>query len=687
MSLSPDTAIRDTDWVQSRYLSGLDRLGIETLADLVQHYPRRHEDRRQFPQFPDAETSQPVCLCGIVQTIAVKRYGGYRRACEVLVEDAGAGILRPTITCRWFNAPYVQRPIAKADRLVIFGRTKLKGRKFVMDHPEFEVVDEDEEESVHFRRIVPIHPAGEGVSPRVLRKLVWQALNEMALDALPRLIPEPFDSRSMNRAEAIRRIHFPDEFDELEPARRCLALEEFFAMQIIVRSRKARSDQRTGVVRKADGSLTRIFLESLPFEPTGAQQRCISEISNDLESLHVMHRLLQGDVGAGKTLVAAAAMLQVVESGAQAALMAPTQILAEQHYLNFQRWLKPLGLRLALRTANRKEEDSSPLFDGVGEPQIVVGTHALLFETGAFENLGLAVVDEQHKFGVLQRSQLVAQGSAVDLLVMTATPIPRTLAQTIYGDLDVSILDELPANRGKIITGVREATKLPEAGKFLRDQLDAGRQAYIVYPLVEESDKMVAKAATEEFERWAKLLEPHPCGLLHGRLRADDKERIMREFRDGKIAALIATTVVEVGVDVPNANIMLIENAERFGLAQLHQLRGRIGRGSHKSYCILLTAKPTPEARQKLDALEQTTDGFKIAEVDLELRGPGDILGTAQSGLPPLRLGNALRDTDLMQSAREIAEKILRQDPHLRNHETLRKLVQRFEPKSAIVSA
>jgi len=685
MGLDPNTPVSETGWAQSRHLKALERLGIDTLSDLVAHYPRRHEDRRQFPQFPDAETSRPVCLCGIVQTIAVKRYGGWRRACEVLIEDAGAGILRPTITCRWFNAPYVQRMIGKGDRLVVYGRTKLKGRKFVMDHPEFEVVDEDEEESVHFKRIVPIHPAGEGISPRVLRGLIWRALQECDLAALPELLPA--QDLEPSRGEAIRTIHFPAEFEQLEPARQRLALEEFFSMQLVVRSRKARSDQRKGVEREGTGELIAPFLDGLPFEPTGAQFRCMEEIRKDLESPHVMHRLLQGDVGSGKTLVAAASILHVVESGAQAALMAPTQILAEQHYLNFQRWLKPLGMRLALRTASRKEEDSAPLFDGIGEPHVVVGTHALLFEEGAFKNLGLAVVDEQHKFGVVQRSRLVSQGSAVDLLVMTATPIPRTLAQTIYGDLDVSTLDELPANRGKIVTAVRETKKLPEAGKFIREQLDAGRQAYVVYPLVEDSDKLAAKSATEEFERWTSLLEPHACGLLHGRLKGDEKERIMREFRDGALRALIATTVIEVGVDVPNANIMLIENAERFGLAQLHQLRGRVGRGAHKSYCILLSDKPAAEAKEKLDAMARTSDGFEIAEVDLELRGPGDILGTAQSGLPPLRLGDALRDTELMQQARQLAEKVLEADPSLDSHPELGRLVKRFEPKSAIVSA
>lgn len=686
--LHPETPIRETGWAQKRHLNGLDRLGLATVADLLRHYPRRYEDRRQFPQFPDVETTDPVCLCGIVQSVALKRYGGGRGACEVLLEDAGAGILRPTLTCRWFNAPYVQRMIGKGDRLVVFGRTKVKGRKFVMDHPEFEVVEEEGERSPHFKRITPIHPAGEGVSPRVLRGLVWRALEESRLEELESLLPEGACARDgLSLAEAIRAIQFPAEFAEREAAREQLVLEEFFAMQVVVHARKARASVRVGKARPSDGSLLGRFLESLPFRPTAAQERCLAEIRSDLSSDRVMHRLLQGDVGSGKTLVAAAAMLHAVESGAQAALMAPTQILAEQHYLNFQRWFKPLGLRLGLRTASRKEEDSDPLFDGIGDPQILVGTHALLFDADAFSNLGLAVVDEQHKFGVLQRSRLVAQGSQVDLLVMTATPIPRTLAQTIYGDLEVSILDELPANRGRIVTAVRGRKKLPDATQFLREQLGKGRQAYIVYPLVEESDRLEARAATEEFERWTSVLAPHVTGLLHGRLRAEEKEKVMRQFREGEIRALIATTVVEVGVDVPNANLMLIENAERFGLAQLHQLRGRIGRGEHKSYCILLSDPSTPEAKTKLEAMSRTTDGFEIAEVDLELRGPGDILGTAQSGLPPLRLGDVLRDQALMQTARRLAAAVLDQDPGLEGSPALRQFVARFASRSDLVGA
>jgi len=397
----------------------------------------------------------------------------------------------------------------------------------------------------------------------------------------------------------------------------------------------------------------------------------IHEIRHDLAASHPMNRLLQGDVGSGKTAVAIAAMLLAVEGGYQAAFMAPTQILAEQHYDVLRRWLESLGVSVALRTAARQEETGPlPLFGCVGdsvpeEPQIIVGTHALLYDKVSFSNLGLVVIDEQHKFGVAQRARLSANEPAPDVLVMTATPIPRTLTMTIYGDLDVSTIDEMPRNRGKIVTAVRDESKLGEVLSFLRTQLEAGRQLYVIYPLIDESEKLDAKAAAAEYELWRERLHPFRCDLLHGRIPPSKKQEIMERFRSGETNALISTTVLEVGVDVANASVMLIENAERFGLAQLHQLRGRIGRGEHKSYCILLTSVPAKEASAKLAVLERTRDGFEVAEADWELRGPGDLLGTAQSGLPALKIGNLKTDAHLMRRARASAVSILERDPRL----------------------
>ena len=373
-----------------------------------------------------------------------------------------------------------------------------------------------------------------------------------------------------------------------------------------------------------------------------------------------------------------AAMLLAIDSGCQAALMAPTQILAEQHYLTFRRWLEPLGIRVALRTGNRDEINHLEI---EGEPQIVIGTHALLYDAVAFRDLGLVVIDEQHKFGVAQRARLIRQGVVPDVLVMTATPIPRTLTLTVYGDLDVSVLDEKPPGRGQIVTAVRVAAKQSDVTKFVKAQLAEGRQAYLVYPLVEESETLRAESATEAFPKWKKRLGGHDVGMIHGKLRPEEKESVMRRFREGETAALVATTVIEVGVDVPNASVMILHHAERFGLAQLHQLRGRIGRGGHKGYCILLTDGRNPDGLEKLKVLERTSDGFEIAEADLRLRGPGDVLGTVQSGLSDLRFADFLADTSLLREARTLADQILSEDPHLNEiHSSLRESIQSALP-------
>ena len=450
-----------------------------------------------------------------------------------------------------------------------------------------------------------------------------------------------------------------------------------------------------GAAHCGKGHLLKEWVEALPFEPTEAQKRCIREIRKDLKAERPMNRLLQGDVGAGKTLVAVAAILLAVESGHQAAMMAPTQILAEQHFLVLSKWLKPLDLTVVLKTgANKKgkkrqDPEEMEFFEGGSTPDVVVGTHALFYDSVEFDKLGLVVIDEQHKFGVAQRGKLIGRGVCPDVLVMTATPIPRTLTLTVYGDLDVSVLDELPKGRGEIVTGVREAKKKrKEATKFLKDQLEEGRQAYIVYPLVEDSEKLKAKSVEGEFEEWARRLDPFKCDLLHGRIAPDEKEFIMRDFRDGKTDVLVATTVIEVGVDVPNANIMYIYNAERFGLAQLHQLRGRIGRGAHKSYCILMADKPSAEAMEKLNVLAATSDGFEIAEADLRIRGPGELLGTAQSGIDGLKLGDLVTETALVQHARDLAAAVIEEDPELERatHRHLREMLMDDDEAAGVVA-
>jgi RecG-like helicase len=688
--VSPETPLVQVDWIPPRRVANLRKLGLRTLGDLVKHFPRRYEDRRKFAPFPEGGTDVPVLLCGTIVKTGYLPYGRWRRGYEATIEE-GRGGMGGRVTCRWFNMPYVGKMIATGQRMVVYGRTKLRGKRVIMDFPEFEIMEDEGDALVHLNRIVPVHPAGEGITPRKMREWIFQALHVTDLRAVPGLLPDTGDQEA--RAAALRAIHFPESNEALEIARRALVMEEFFAMQALIASRRARVSGLPGLPKRTDATLMSRLHASLPFGLTGAQQRAVAEIRADMESDRRMHRLLQGDVGSGKTLVALSAALLAIEAGYQAAVMAPTQILAEQHYANFVRLLEPLGVRVALRTGSRSvDTEPLPLFTrsenagvssgdlppptglAVDVPQLLVGTHALLFEPDGLQRPGLIVIDEQHKFGVMQRARLVGRSDAPDVLVMTATPIPRTLAQTVYGDLDVTVIDEMPANRGRIITGVRDASKLPEAAAFLRKQIEIGRQAYIVYPLVDESEKLEAKAAAAEFEKWRELLAPHPCGLLHGKLKPDAKEAAMREFAAGRTKALVATTVIEVGIDVPNANVMLVENAERFGLAQLHQLRGRIGRGAHTSYCILLPGEDTPEAREKLEVLERTTDGFAVAEADLRLRGPGDLLGTQQTGLPPLRLGDLFRDEALIQQARELARRVFETDPRLEapEHEALR---------------
>ena len=667
----------------------LERLGLLTVGDLLNHYPRRYEDRRQFEHFPNAANDKPVCVCGIVVSTGTKRLGGRRQMFEATLQETERHALSSLLTIRWFNTWYVSKVFAVGQKVVIYGKPKASGKRIVIDHPEFEVIENegDEESLIHLQRITPVYATTEGLSQRVLRGLIHRTLRAVDLENLESPLPDGMDP--LKRGEALRAIHFPADEALRENARRHLVLGEFFGLQMLIAARRSRTVSRPGESHCGPGHLLARFHDSLPFPLTGAQHRTIREIRGDLATDRPMNRLLQGDVGAGKTLVALSAMLLAVEAGFQAVLMAPTQILAEQHYLVFSRWLAPLGLKVGLRTTSRREESTGgELLDGNREIDILVGTHALLFEKNPPQRLGLVVIDEQHKFGVQQRAALSSGYKlAPDVLVMTATPIPRTLAITVYGDLDVSVLDELPANRGKIVTAVRPDTKMTEAGQFILKQLSEGRQAYLVYPLIEESEKLTAKAATVRYEHWREILRPYQVELLHGRMRPEEKDSVMKRFRDGEIHALVSTTVIEVGIDVKNANLMLIENSERFGLAQLHQLRGRIGRGEHKSYCLLMMdSKAGAEAVNKLRVMEETGDGFKIAEADLQLRGPGNILGTEQSGLPPLKLGDLLLDADLMRAARRAAKDIFEADPALRKPENARFRAYITESKKLILA-
>ncbi len=691
MALALETVLDEVEALQtgSRQRSGLRALGIQTVADLVQHFPRRYEDRRRLADFPAEELPGPVCLAGVVRDVSLRRFGRRQALVEALLEERGEpGAFGTALVLRWFNTPWVGRQLAVGQELVLFGRPKRSGKRIVVDQPEFEILESalEEEtgvESVHLGRITPVYALSSGIPQRTLRDLIFRALAMIEPGDVPELLPPRKSNRheaGPQRWQALQDIHFPREEEDREAARRVLALQECFTLQLNVAFRRQMRISVRRPPRCGSGRLLQAFLETLPFQPTQSQRRAVGQIRLDLESATPMNRLLQGDVGSGKTFVAVAAMLFAVENGAQAALMAPTQVLAEQHFLLLRRWLEPLDLCVSLRTGTRQVDGFLPLLaGGSGEPQIVVGTHALLYEKAGLQDLGLVVIDEQHKFGVLQRTRLAQRGDHPDLLVMTATPIPRTLTMTVYGDLDISVLDELPAGRGPLRTHLRSLEHEAQAAQYVRDQIAKGRQAFVLCPLVEESDKLPLSDALSTQRNWRELLGPGiRCGLLHGRLTAEEKEEVMRSFRSGETAVLVATTVIEVGVDVPNATIMVVLHAERFGLSQLHQLRGRVGRGTHPSHCILLCDPGKPEAADRLKILGETRDGFRIAEEDLRQRGPGDLLGTAQSGLPALRLADLLSDADLLQEARELADAVLARDPSLAlpEHAVLRGLLR-----------
>ncbi|MDB4562093.1 MAG: ATP-dependent DNA helicase RecG [Akkermansiaceae bacterium] len=649
----------DLSFLKGREHEALLAAGFAGPNDLLDWLPKRYEDRRRFDSFPAAAGGPAVCLRGTVIDTQRKGFGG-KGFYEAIIEDLGGGGFS-RMTCRWFNMPFMHKMLAAGHEVVLYGKPKESAGRVVIDHPEFEIVRDDAVDSIHLERIVPIYKNVSGIPQRRLREIIHGTLQVVPAESLAPLYDvDP----SYPRAEAFREVHFPGELAHAEAARRYFAKEEFFLQQLRVVWRRLKNERTNGRVLGKKTTLLKQFYESLPFDLTGAQKRSVKEIIADMRVGRPMNRLLQGDVGSGKTFVAMCAMLLAVDAGAQAALMAPTQILAEQHYLTFSKWLEPLGVKIGLATADRREE--------INDAQIIIGTHALLYDKVEFDDLALVVIDEQHKFGVHQRGKLIQRGVMPDVLVMTATPIPRTLTLTIYGDLDVSILDELPAGRGKIVSGVRVKPKVSEMTKFLKEQLEEGRQLYLVYPLVEESDSIKAASAVAEHPKWQKRFSHFEVELLHGKMPSEEKESVMTRFREGKSEVLVATTVVEVGVDVPNANVMVIFNAERFGLAQLHQLRGRIGRGEHKSYCILVTDGKSSDALDKLNILAGTIDGFKIAEEDLRLRGPGEILGTQQSGIGGLRFAEFLADTSLIREAREVAEEVLRIDPSLEKNPQLR---------------
>ncbi|MDB6006988.1 MAG: ATP-dependent helicase RecG [Prosthecobacter sp.] len=651
----------------------LGKEGVKTVADVIALMPSRHEDRRQMQALAFQAGLLPTCHHVLI-TKTGNKFFGRAGVFEAVVRHA-TGLLGQQLTLKWWNMPFMSRVLAEGQELIVYGVIKDTKGRLSMSHPEYEIVKggaDDDAQQIHTGRITPIYRLKGAMTQKALRVAAWYVLQTLPDSFIEDLLPTPSaegEFAGLTRSKALREVHFPLSMETLEQARRYLALQEFYGYQLRVARRKRRVIESGGRRQAGTGELLRDFFNELPFQLTTAQQRCLGEIHRDMASGNPMNRLLHGDVGSGKTVVAFAAMLRAVESGRQAVLMAPTQILAEQHARNARKWLEPLGLRVALRTGSKREDgDGMELMRGkksAGKTEIVIGTHALLHDAELMHNTGIVVIDEQHKFGVAQRAKLIRKGDTPDVLVMTATPIPRTLTLTIYGDLEVSTIDQKPRDGVKIITKVRPKTKLKEAAKFLREQIEEGRQGYIVYALIDESEKLDAGAATKGHEEWSKLLAPCEVGLLHGRMSAEEKEDVMKRFRAGKLDALVSTTVIEVGIDVPNATVMFIHDAGRFGLAQLHQLRGRIGRGAHTSYCVLFVDDKDEENRQRLAIMEETSDGFQIAEEDLRRRGPGDVLGHAQSGQAPLLFGELLADTRLVRLARQLAERTLDEDPQL----------------------
>jgi len=642
----------------------LARLGITSVEDLLYHRPHRYEDRRHLARINQLIPGQKQSTQGTVVALSEKRYGTYQFQAAIADDD---GVLQ----CTWFGQRYLRRIIRRGTRLIVYGKVERFGA-LVMTVEEFEVLTGGEEDTLHTQRIVPVHPATEGLSPRQLRTLIHRVLGTHAA-AAPEILPPGVLRRYTfpPRADALWALHFPATLEDAAAARARLAFDELFVLQLgLLMRRRALSQIDKGYRYAAGDDAVREFVAGLPFALTAAQQRVMEEMVRDLRARTPMNRLLQGDVGSGKTVLAAAALYLAARSGHQGALMAPTEILADQHFLTLRGLLEPLGVTVALLTGGVARQEREEIGAGLAEGRIdvVLGTHALLEAGVTFKHLGLVVVDEQHKFGVMQRARLRRKGFHPDVLVMTATPIPRTLMMTLYGDLDVSVLDELPPGRGAVKTYVRGPEKRPEVYSWVRTKVQNGAQAYVVCPLVAESEKLQAEAAVRLAERLqADVLAGIPLGLLHGRMRAEEKGQIMARFRSGALKVLVATSVIEVGVDVPQATIMIIEDADRFGLAQLHQLRGRIGRGAETSYCVLLAGTATEEARARLAAMEATRDGFAIAQRDLELRGPGELLGTRQHGLPDLRVADLVRDLPLLERARKEAARVLADDPALRD--------------------
>ena len=655
----------------------LNLLGVNTVQDLINYYPRAYEDRTKVKKIEELEDGKEALIEAVtVSGVSVFKLRRNMTIVKVLVQDETGRCL---IT--WFNQDYIKTKIHSKEKYRFYGKVTKKPGQLEMASPVFD----KEGEYKNTGKIVPIYPTTKGLSETVIRQAVENALSIMEdkiEDNLPEYICERFNL--MKESEALKQIHFPENMEELKKARTRLVFEELLTFQLALLSLKNQYENEIRGIKYSKDVHMSDVINTLPFNLTKAQLRVLEEIDSDMESEKPMNRLLQGDVGSGKTVVAMIAAYKAVKSGYQAAIMAPTTILATQHLENFNKTLSRFGIRCELLVSSVTKKQKGIILDKLknGEIDIIIGTHALLQENVEFKNLGLVVTDEQHRFGVKQRSIIAGKGNNPDVLVMTATPIPRTLAIIVYGDLDISIIDELPPNRKKIDTVAVRENMSDRINDFIKKNVDEGRQAYIVCPFVDENEEMEDVKSVEKLAENYKdeIFKDYKVEILHGKMKPKDKEKVMQDFKDNKISILISTTVIEVGVDVPNANIMVIENAERFGLAQLHQLRGRVGRGEFKSYCILKYNSNSSIVRQRMQTMTSTDDGFKIAEKDLELRGSGEFFGTKQHGLPEFKIANIFDDIKILKLVQELALNIEMKDPKLENEENkkLRKLVNKL---------
>ncbi len=658
----------------------LKKLNLFTLEDLLYFVPFRYEDRAELKKIAQLTAGKIETVEGEVMAVSLTETPRRRmKIVDVAISDT-SGLLH----AKWFNQQYLKNYFKKGDRVMLSGLVKANhfgGRTIEMENPIYERVEADE--ALHMDRIVPVYHEIKGFTNKQIRSVMKQVLERYA-DHIPEMLPLVLIERYrlLPLFQAIQEIHFPLKETDVSllnqgrgPAHRRLIFDELFILQTgLALRKKGRSEQVSGIAFKIDTPSPTSLKKLLPFSLTDAQERVLSEIRADMSKPFVMSRLIQGDVGCGKTLVALMSILIAIDNLQQTALMAPTEILAVQHYFALKTYLQALGKSVLLLTSDMRKKAKDEVLGAVaaGDCDLLIGTHALIQKAVNFKNLGFVVVDEQHKFGVLQRVTLLKKGIQPDLLIMTATPIPRTLALTLYGDLSLSVIDELPPGRSPIHTRLHYGNKRDVVYRFIATEIQKGRQAFVVCPLVEISEKLDLKAATERFEYFKNEVFPGlSLALLHGKMKRDEKEAVMAAFKDGKINLLVATTVVEVGIDIPNATVMAIEHAERFGLSQLHQLRGRVGRGREQSYCLMIADYPiSKEGKRRLKAMVQTTDGFKIAEEDLSIRGPGEFFGTKQSGLPKLQVANLMRDVKILEIARKEAFNWVLKHPMLQDVES-----------------